>query len=137
MYHIDIDYAPTQASNDVIRDGVFNSSKEIIGERDKDFSIFLKDGTMKILGGIQACLDTQSVYINLLWIDKSIRQKAYGTKLLAAAEQEGLKNDCIGFCHCFIFAARINLKIIQAISPKDHCRTLFFKIVQAIFLDVF
>ena len=95
MYKIEIDYAPTQANNDVIRDGVFKSHEKIIGERDKPFSIFLRDDSEKILGGIQAYLDTQSVYIDLIWVETNLRKQGYGKKLLEAAEQEGIKNGCI------------------------------------------
>lgn len=95
MYKIIVDHNPNDKDNEIIRKGVFNAHKDIVGEPDKEFSIFLKNEDGKIVGGIQAGLDKQSVYIDLLWVDEALRSHGYGKKLLDAAEQEGIKNGCI------------------------------------------
>ena len=89
MYKVVIDYTPNQSDNDAVREGIFASYKNIVGERDKPFSIFLKDDSGKVFGGIQAYIDTQSVYIDILWVEENLREQGYGKKLLDAAEQEG------------------------------------------------
>ena len=63
--------------------------------RDKEFSVFLKDNTGSIFGGIQAHFDRVSVYIEIFWIDENFRRQGYGKKLLEAAEQEAIKQGCI------------------------------------------
>lgn len=95
MYKVVVDYAPSQADNNVVSEGVFASHEKIIGERDTHFSIFLKNDSGKIFGGIQAFFDTESIYIDILWVEENLRKQGYGTKLLEAAEQEAINNGCI------------------------------------------
>lgn len=95
MLNIIVNYSPNQADNDVILEGLIKSYEKIIGERDKPFSIFLKDDSGIILGGIKAFFDTQSVYIDLMWVAENLRNQGYGNKLLDAAEKEAIKNGCI------------------------------------------
>lgn len=89
-----VDYDPSQADNAVISEGIIASNAHILGERDKKFSIFLKNDSGEVFGGIQAFLDSESVYIDTLWVGEKLQKKGYGTKLLAAVEQEAIKNRC-------------------------------------------
>ncbi len=95
MYKVVIDYAPSEVDNAVVREGIIAANQNIIGERDKAFSIFLKNDAGKVFGGIQAFLDTESVYIDVLWVQESLQKQGHGTKLLDAVEQEATKNRCI------------------------------------------
>src|ERR1700732_3662128 len=95
MYKIVVDYDPTQADNQIVSDGLFASYENIVGERDKYFSIFLKNDLENIFGGIQAAFDTQSIYIEMLWVEETLRKQGYGKKLLEAAEREAIKKGCI------------------------------------------
>jgi len=92
MYQVVVDYAPSQADNAVVSEGIIAFNESILGERDKEFSIFLKNDSGKIFGGVQAFLDTESIYIDTLWVEESLQKQGYGTKLLDAAEQEAIKN---------------------------------------------
>lgn len=95
MYKVVVDYTPTEADNAVVKEGIIASNETIVGERDKEFSIFLKNDSGKVFGGIQAFLDTESVYIDVLWVEGNLQKQGYGTKLLEAAEREAIKNGCI------------------------------------------
>src|SRR3984957_12694286 len=95
MYKLVVDYAPAEADNAVVREGIIAFNESILGERDKAFSIFLKNDSGKVFGGIQAFLDTESVYIDVLWVEGNLQKQGYGTKLLDAAEREAIKNGCI------------------------------------------
>ncbi|HEY2811375.1 MAG TPA: GNAT family N-acetyltransferase [Rhabdochlamydiaceae bacterium] len=44
---------------------------------------------------MQAFLDMESVYIDVLWVEKNLQKQGYGTKLLDAAERKAIKNGCI------------------------------------------
>lgn len=90
-----VDYAPNHADNNIVREGLIKCYESLFGERDKPFSIFLKSDSGKVFGGIQALLDTESVYIDVLWVEEDLRKQGYGTKLLDAAEREAIKNGCI------------------------------------------
>jgi GNAT superfamily N-acetyltransferase len=95
MYKIVVDHAPSQSDNDVVREGIIAFNESVLGERDKQFSIFLKNDSGKVFGGIQAFLCSEDVYIDVLWVEKSLQKQGYRTKLLAAAEAEAIKNGCI------------------------------------------
>jgi len=89
-----VDYAPTEADNAVVREGIIAFNESVVGERDKTVSIFLKNELGKVFGGIQAFLGTESLYIDVLWVEGNLQKQGYGTKLLDAAEQEAIKNGC-------------------------------------------
>ncbi|OJU81716.1 MAG: hypothetical protein BGO10_07455 [Chlamydia sp. 32-24] len=95
MYEIVVDYTPTEKDNQVVSEGIVAFNESILGERDKAFSIFLKNNQAKVFGGIQAFLGTESIYIDVLWVEKDLQSQGYGTKLLKAAEEEAIKNGCI------------------------------------------
>lgn len=95
MYKVVVDYAPSEADNAVVREGIVAFNEKILGERDKAFSIFLKNDQAKVFGGIQAFIGSESIYIDVLWVEGDLQKKGYGTKLLNAAEQEALKNGCL------------------------------------------
>ena len=95
MYTVVIDYAPSDANNDVVREGITAFNEKIVGERDREFSIFLKDHTGKIFGGMLIFLGSESMYIDTLWVETDLQKQGYGTQLLEAAEQEAVKNGCV------------------------------------------
>lgn len=94
MYKVVINHTPNQSDNEVIREGLIKSYEAKFGERDKQFSVFLKSDSEKIFGGIQAFFDTESIYIDALWVEENLRKQGYGKKLLSAAEREAIKNGC-------------------------------------------
>ena len=95
-YKIIVDHKPNQADNDAVVEGLIVHYERLMGEtRDKEFSVFLKNDLGAILGGLQAHFDTESVYIEVLWIDEKLRKQGYGTKLINTAEQEAVKHGCV------------------------------------------
>lgn len=95
VYKVVVDYTPSHADNAVVEEGIIAFNESILGERDKIFSIFLKNDFGKIFGGIQAFLGTESVYIDVLWVKENLQKQGYGKKLLDAVEQEAIKNGCV------------------------------------------
>jgi len=94
MYNIVVDLNPTETDNAIVREGLIRSYEAQFGQRDKQFSIFLKNDSGKVCGGIQAFRDTESIYIDVLWVEEGLQKQGYGTKLLAAAEAEAIENGC-------------------------------------------
>ena len=95
-YKIIVDHDPSQADNDVLREGLITwYEREMNETRDKEFSVFLKNDFGNIVGGIQAQFDTESVYLEALWVDEKLSKQGFGTKLIHAAEQEAVKYGCI------------------------------------------
>ena len=92
---IKVDYNASDKDKQAIRSGIVAFNENIIHEKAKGFSVILKDKHDKIYGGILAWLHSESVYIDVLWVDEGVRHHHYGTKLLLAAEDEALKQGCI------------------------------------------
>lgn len=90
-----VDYAPTETDNAVVKEGLIQCYEAKFGERDRHFSIFLKNDVGKVFGGIQAMFDSEAMYIEALWVAENLRKQGYGAKLLAEAEREAIKNGCI------------------------------------------
>lgn len=95
MYKVVVDYSPSQADTAVVSEGLIVSNEKIIGERDKGLSVFLKNDSGKVFGGIQAFFDSETIYIDKLWVEESLQKNGYGTKLIEAAEREAIKNGCV------------------------------------------
>ncbi len=95
MYKITVDYSPNENDNAAVREGIVAFNERIIGERDKPLSIFLKNDLEKIVGGLQAWFDYESIWIDILWVTDDLRKKGYGKELLKTAENEAIKKGCI------------------------------------------
>lgn len=57
------------------------------------FSIFIKNQKQGILGGVSGVTFYGSLYIDSLWIDKTMRHQGLGTKLMHEAEKIGIERD--------------------------------------------
>jgi len=94
MLRVIADYNQNQHDNSIVRAGIIDFNDKMLHYKSKSLSIFLKDTENSIHGGILTWLDTVSIYIDILWIEESLRGKGYGSKLLHAAENEGRKHGC-------------------------------------------
>lgn len=94
MHKIIVDYNPTESDNQFLTEQLIAFNEKVFGEREKPLSIFIKDDAGKIVGGLQGGLDSESLYIDILWVADNLRNQGYGTQLLQAAEQEALHYGC-------------------------------------------
>jgi GNAT superfamily N-acetyltransferase len=97
MYKILIENNPSTEDTNIIKEGLLHNTAQILGDQgweEQDISFFLKDETGALLGGIIASMDSESIYINQLWIEESLRRQDYGSELLKTAEDEALKCGC-------------------------------------------
>ena len=53
------------------------------------FSIFIKDQEENIVGGVSGTLFYGSLYVDSLWVNKTLRHQGWGSKLMHEAEQVG------------------------------------------------
>ncbi len=51
------------------------------------FSVFIKNQKLDILGGVSGVTFYGSLYVDSLWIHKTMRRQGWGTKLICEAEQ--------------------------------------------------
>jgi len=67
-----------------------------IGDVDlgKDVRIFIRNMENKVVGGAIGSVFGGWLYISLMWIEESLRNQGYGTKLLEMMENEAVKLGC-------------------------------------------
>ncbi len=53
------------------------------------FSVFIKDQKQNVVGGATGVTFYGSLYVDMLWVDKSLRHQGWGTKLIYEAEKIG------------------------------------------------
>jgi GNAT superfamily N-acetyltransferase len=77
-------------------EGLGNNIFEHLGtiELEKSLKIFIMDRTGNVVGGVIADCFGGWVYISLLWMEKSLRNRGYGTQLMQMAEAEAIQLGC-------------------------------------------
>lgn len=60
----------------------------------EDFAFTVKDENGHILGGIAGNTKMQTVQIQFLWMDSSLRGQGYGTKLMKRIEEFAKEKNC-------------------------------------------
>lgn len=60
----------------------------------RTFGITLEDASHSILGGASGVTYYGCLYVDMLWIDDSIRQQGWGSKLMQEAEKIGIERGC-------------------------------------------
>jgi GNAT superfamily N-acetyltransferase len=80
----------------VLLEGLGNNILEHLGkvELGRSIKIFLQDPAGKVLGGVLADCFGGWEYISLLWVEKSLRNMGYGTKLMQMVEEEAINLGC-------------------------------------------
>jgi len=110
--HLCESLADMEATRDeltVIIEGLHNNITKKIGnvELERLIRIFIRNKEHKVVGGIVTNIFGQYVYIVYLWVEDSLRNRGYGTKLLNMAEKEAMNLGC-KYAHTdtFSFEAR-------------------------------
>lgn len=88
---------PTPKDKKVIRAGMLAyhaSQGHIRKEKDETISVIIKNQENKTVGGIVVSFRWGAMHIETLWIDKTIRNKGWGKKLIETVEKEAIKRKC-------------------------------------------
>jgi GNAT superfamily N-acetyltransferase len=56
--------------------------------------VFLRDGTGKIVGGLDGCTHWGWMYTSRLWVAEALRGRGYGREIMLRAEEEAVKRGC-------------------------------------------
>lgn len=90
------DMVATQEGLGMVLEGLGNNIMEKIGSTELGTSlrVFLRNNEGLVVGGVVAELFGGWVYVSLLWIEKSLRGKGYGTRLMRTVEREAMKLGC-------------------------------------------
>lgn len=90
-----VDFNPSKDEDAFIQEQLFSyETKKLIKETPTHFSVFLKTKEGKILGGALVWMHTESIYVQAIWIEPTLRGQGLGAKLLQKAENEALKKGC-------------------------------------------
>jgi GNAT superfamily N-acetyltransferase len=83
----------TQDAEMVLIEGLGNNIIEHIGnvELGKSIKIFVRNKADEVVGGVIASVFGGWVYISLLWIEESLRNLGYGTRLMDLIETEAIE----------------------------------------------
>lgn len=80
---------PNPADLEVVKQGLYSFNMRTMNEeRFLDISIFLRDATNAIQGGILGTVWADWFHLEFLWIAESYRHQGYGDQLIEAAEAE-------------------------------------------------
>jgi len=60
----------------------------------RPLNIFLRTGEQKVVGGLIGVTYWGWLYVDRFWLDEGLRQRGYGTQIMAAAEAEALRRGC-------------------------------------------
>ena len=86
----------SQAGEVVMLEGLGNNILEHLGkvELGRPIRIFLRNPRDEVVGGVIANCFGGWVYIALLWVEKSLRNQGYGTRLMELLEAEAVQYGC-------------------------------------------
>lgn len=87
-----------QSESDYIRKKLIEYNMEKLPDElktpNENISFILKDETGKIIGGITGNMFWHHLHIDFLWVDKSVRGRGFGSKLLRKMEEFAKGKDC-------------------------------------------
>ncbi len=64
--------------------------------KEKALSIVRRDAEGRIVAGLTGKTFWNRLYVDMLWVDESLRGQGVGSALMKAAEDEALKRGCVG-----------------------------------------
>lgn len=71
-----------------VRNPIYAWNNVRYGEKPGFFTVLLKSEAGVVHGGLMAYVHTDSIFIDILWVDDASRGQGYGTRLLLEAEKE-------------------------------------------------
>ena len=87
----------TSADTMAVVEGLGRNIQKHLGniELGKSVRIFLRDSGDKIVGGIIGDIFSNWMYISLLWVEETVRNRGYGRELLNRLERVAIQLGCI------------------------------------------
>lgn len=95
--NIEVNYQFNEKDAEAISNGLVEFNTPFLGhQKTIPFIVCLKDETQKVVGGVVAWMrpGIQLLCVDALWVSEHLRNQGYGTKLMLAAEAEGIKQGC-------------------------------------------
>jgi ribosomal protein S18 acetylase RimI-like enzyme len=95
--HIEVDYQFNEKDAEAISNGLVEFNTPFFGHKKTiPLIVCLKDENQKVVGGVVAWMrpGIQLLCVDIIWVSEDLRNQGYGTKLMLAAEAEGIKQGC-------------------------------------------
>lgn len=87
LYHLEHHDTIPKEYEEVLYHGISEEAFQAKGLPSiRPFSIFIKNQKEQVLGGASGTLFYGSLYVDSLWVDKTLRNQGWGTKLMHEAE---------------------------------------------------
>ena len=113
-------------------EGLGNNIIENTGnlELGRSLKIFIRNKTDEVVGGVTAVCFGGWLYVSLLWVEKSLRNLGYGTRLMYLVEAEAIKLGCQNaHVDTYSFEARpfyeqLGYELFATLEdyPKGYCK---------------
>ncbi len=133
---VSINGEPNPIDKQVMIDGMlsYHASKGHV-RKSETFSVVIKDQNEKLLGCVMVSFLWNGMSIQSLWVDDAVRGQGLGKKLMAMAEEEGVKRGCtIAYTDTFTWQApgfyeKLGYKIYGKLEgfPEDNALSYFCK----------
>ena len=92
-----LNYEPTPDPIDLkfLNAKIFEHNYLKIGEyRYEKIVFFIRDSNLNIVAGLYGYTGLGWLYVDVLWVEKELRFKGFGTRLMEAAELESIHRGC-------------------------------------------
>jgi ribosomal protein S18 acetylase RimI-like enzyme len=94
-YEIRCETSPKPTDVQVLGDGIMAYAVQQKGHKPIEFfAFFIRGEDNEVLGGCNCAILYGCLYVDLLWVSESLRNKDYGTKLMLEAEKLGKDRGC-------------------------------------------
>lgn len=94
-YHIHYEKNPLSKDTDILAKGIADNAKQHGLSPIEPFAFFIRDESNIIKGGCNGNVGYNWLYIDQLWVEKALRGRGYGIKLMQAAEKLALEKQCL------------------------------------------
>lgn len=85
------------ADERVVHDGLRAFNEAVIGPPEaRPLAVFARDAAGRVVGGLIGESKWRWLYVAKLWLPRELRGQGLGSRLLAAAEAEAWRRDCLG-----------------------------------------
>lgn len=94
-YKLIYDANPSHDDTKILWEGISDNAKQKRGhEPGRAFAFFIKNELEQIKGGCSGYIFYGCLYVDLLWVDETLRENKYGTLLMSEAENLARENKC-------------------------------------------
>lgn len=94
-YYLERQEEPIPQDEQVLFDGISDDASKKKGmERIKPFRVYIKDSNQSVVGGATGVTFYGCLYVDMLWVQESIRNRGFGKKIMQEAEKIARERKC-------------------------------------------